>query len=40
MIKLGFKNICEIEDIRTAYPLLDMVDKKRRYEKLDVSCWN
>ena len=36
-IKLGFTNICEIDDIRTAYPLLDMVDKGRRYETLTVS---
>ena len=34
---LGFTNICEIDDIRTAYPLLDMVDKGRRYETLTVS---
>lgn len=37
---LGFKNICQIEDIQAAYPLLDMVDKKRRYRNQheDLQC--
>ncbi|XP_046856385.1 haloacid dehalogenase-like hydrolase domain-containing 5 isoform X2 [Xenia sp. Carnegie-2017] len=32
---IGFKNICDIEDVRRAYPLLDMMDKEKRYENLD-----
>ncbi|CAL1531710.1 unnamed protein product [Lymnaea stagnalis] len=27
---LGFKNVCTIEDLKEAYPLLDMVDHKNR----------
>lgn len=37
---IGFKNICDIEDVRRAYPLLDMIDKEKRYENLDVSQSN
>jgi len=28
--QLGFTNICTVKDIRKAYPMLDVVDQKRR----------
>ncbi|KAM4676188.1 haloacid dehalogenase-like hydrolase domain-containing 5 [Discoglossus pictus] len=31
---LGFKNVVTIEDLRTAYPMLDMVDHSRRPKQL------
>lgn len=27
---LGFTNVCTVEDIRKAFPVLDVVDQKRR----------
>lgn len=30
MFSLGFTNVCTIEDIQGAYPLLDMVDHEHR----------
>lgn len=29
-IRLGFRNVCTLEDIIKAYPLLDMVDHDNR----------
>ena len=28
--QLGFTNVCTVEDIRRAFPVLDVVDQKRR----------
>ena len=30
MFSLGFTNVCTIEDVEKAYPLLDMVDHDKR----------
>ena len=30
VFSLGFTNVCTIEDIQSAYPLLDMVDHENR----------
>ena len=29
-MNLGFTNVCTVEDIRNAFPVLDVVDQKRR----------
>ncbi|XP_015767193.1 PREDICTED: cat eye syndrome critical region protein 5-like [Acropora digitifera] len=34
----GFTNVSEMEDVRQAYPLLDMVDRERRYNHVNVCC--
>lgn len=31
----GFSNVSDMEDVRRAYPLLDMVDRDRRFKHLD-----
>ena len=28
--QLGFTNVCTVKDIRNAYPMLDVIDQKRR----------
>ena len=43
VISYGFTNVSEMEDVRQAYPLLDMVDRERRYNHVNVCImmdWN
>jgi len=34
--RYGFTSVSDIEDIRRAYPLLDMVDRERRFKPVRV----
>ena len=34
--RYGFTNVSDIEDVRRAYPLLDMVDRDRRFDQVNV----
>lgn len=33
---LGFTNVCTVEDIRNAFPVLDVVDQKRRDKMVSI----